>query len=59
MTRVQFCGSISGSVARRVGESDEDAVKRAEIQILMVLSSHAKRLSDDGSGPNVGLEIDE
>lgn len=54
--RVQFCGVIQGSVTVRHGETAEQAIERAETEISVLLGSRAKRLSDDGTGPSVGLE---
>lgn len=52
--KARFCGAITGSVARRPGETDEDAIARAEATILAVLDANCKRL-----GLNVGLEPDD
>lgn len=57
--RVQFCGVIQGSVVVRSGETDAQAVQRAETELLAVLGARAKRLSDAGDGPNIGLEIND
>jgi hypothetical protein len=59
--RVQFCGSIAGSVAQRDGESYEEAVARAQQQLLALMTRSAKSLSleGDSQGPNLELEIDE
>lgn len=57
--RVRFCGSIVGSVIVRAGETSEQAITRAEDVILALFQRGAKSLSDDGLGPNVGLEMDE
>jgi hypothetical protein len=57
--RAQFCGVIQGSVPVRPGETEEQAVQRAESELLALLGARAKRLSDDGSGPNVGLELND
>jgi hypothetical protein len=58
-SRVPFCGSIGGSVSARPGETPEQALQRAESTILELFERHAKRLSDDGRGPNICLELDE
>ena len=57
--RIRFCGSIGGSVVLRVGETPEQAIARAEAVLLALLERGAKRLSDDGRGPNLCLELDE
>lgn len=57
MSRAYFCGSIGGSVVVRAGETPEQALERAENIILKLFEDHAKRLSDDGRGPNVCLEL--
>jgi hypothetical protein len=57
MKRVQFCGSIGGSVVVRDGETPEQALARAEATLLELLERGAKRLSDDGRGPNICLEL--
>jgi hypothetical protein len=54
--RVQFCGVIQGSVIVRIGETEDQAIERAETDLSILLGSRAKRFSDDGTGPNVGLE---
>ena len=54
--RVWFCGVIQGSVAIRPGETQDQAIQRAEEALLALLGSRAKRFSDDGSGPVIGLE---
>lgn len=59
MNRVQFCGAIGGSVTVRQGETAQEAIERAERLLLEIMGRHAKRLSDDGQGPNIGLEIDD
>lgn len=58
--RVKFCGSIGGSVAVRKGETEEQAIRRAEQHLLALLDRGAKSLGFEGSphGPNVGLEED-
>lgn len=56
--RVKFCGSIGGSIAVRPGETPEQALERAEDTLLTLLGRGAKRLSDDGLGPNICLELD-
>jgi len=55
--RVQFCGVIQGSVVIRSGETEDQALGRAESELLALLGARAKRLSDDGSGPNIALEV--
>jgi hypothetical protein len=57
--RVQFCGVIQGSVTLRAGETEAQAIERAEGDLLTLLGSRAKRLSDDGTGPNIALEIND
>jgi hypothetical protein len=57
--RVQFCGVIQGSVTLRSGETEVQAIERAECDLLALLESRAKRLSDDGMGPNIDLEIND
>lgn len=57
--RVQFCGVIQGSVTLRPGETKSDAIERAQDDLLALLSRGAKRLSDDGLGPNIELEENE
>lgn len=59
MSRVRFCGSVGGSVVVRRGETPEQALTRAESIILELFERSAKRLSDDGLGPNVCLELDD
>ena len=54
-----FCGSIGGSVTVRRNETPEQALARAEEILLALLERGAKRLSDDGMGPNICLELDE
>lgn len=54
--RVWFCGVIQGSVTIRRGETQDQAIERAEAELSTLLGSRAKRFSDDGSGPNIGLE---
>lgn len=58
MKRVRFCGALGGSVTIRQGETEEEAVRRAEQRLLKLLAEFTKNLSDDGQGVNVGLEID-
>lgn len=58
MTRVKFCGCIVGSVPKRKGETDEQAISRAQDTLLALLERGAKTLGNDGRGPNVGLEAD-
>lgn len=62
MARVRFCGVICGSVTVRPGETEQDAVNRAQVQLLELMTRSAKSLSyaDDPEkqGPNVGLELD-
>lgn len=61
-TRIPFCGSIVGSVVRRQGETNADAIARAEATINDILTRHALRLStieNPGVGPGVGLEPDD
>jgi len=57
--KVQFCGVIQGSVTLRCGETEEQAIERAQEDILALMEKRAKRLSDDGMGPNVSLEIND
>lgn len=57
--RVKFCGSLQGSVVVRKGETPKDALTRAEQTILVLFERYATRLSDDGLGPNVCLELEE
>jgi hypothetical protein len=57
--RVQFCGVIQGSVILRKGETEAQALVRAEDELLLLLEARAKRFSDDGSGPIVSLEIND
>lgn len=57
--RVQFCGAIQGSVTLRPGETEEQAIERAEGDLCVLLASRAKRLSDDSTGPNVSLEVND
>lgn len=59
MKRVPFNGAIQGTVTRRAGETDEQAVRRAELALLDIMSRHAKRLgfAGDNQGPNIGLEV--
>lgn len=57
--RVQFCGVIQGSVTLRPGETEDQAIERAQDDLLALLGSRAKRLSDDGLGPNISLELNE
>jgi hypothetical protein len=57
--RVQFCGVIQGSVVVRQGETDEQALERAQDDLLDLLGARAKRLSDDGTGPIVSLEVND
>lgn len=58
--RIAFCGVIEGSIVRRPGESETDAIARAERTINDVLLRQCRRLSRVGdetnSGPVVGLE---
>ena len=54
--RVEFCGTITGSVSLRKGETKADAILRAEQTLLDLLERSAKSLSDNGRGPVVGLE---
>lgn len=57
--KVAFCGSLNGCVTLRPGETEEDAIQRAQDAILALLDRGAKRLGlGDGHGPNVGLEVD-
>jgi len=57
-SRIQFCGVIEGSVVVRAGETPEEALKRAERQILDALSRTCRTLGNfAGYGPNVGLEL--
>lgn len=57
--RIKFCGSLQGSVVVRQGETPEAALARAEQTILALFERYAIRLSDDGLGPNVCLELEE
>lgn len=57
--RVQFCGVIQGSVTLRRGETEDQAIQRATDDLLVLMGNRAKRLSDDGNGPNLSLEINE
>lgn len=60
MTRVQFCGVIEGSVVVRKGETPDEAIRRAEKQILDAFSRYVRSLGNEpGFGPNVGLELYE
>lgn len=52
--RVQFCGVIEGSVTVRPGETEMEAIARAQAQILAQLDKNAKRLQ-----LNIGLEHTE
>ena len=52
-TRVAFCGAIAGHVTLRPGETEEQAIERAQEAILAALDRNCKRL-----GVNVGLEPD-
>lgn len=65
--RVAFCGALNGSVVVRKGETEEQAIARAELQINDLFMRHAKSLSlisaydvpeDPKYGPNCGLEPD-
>ena len=58
--RVTFCGSIGGSVVVRPGETEEQALERAQQTLLELMDRGALRLGFAGSGhgPNVGLELD-
>lgn len=57
--RIRFCGCIGGSVIVREGETEQQALARAESTILALFEHRAKSLSDDGNGPNVCLELDD
>ena len=59
MPRVQFCGVIEGSVPIRDGETEAEALQRAESVINNVLLVNCKRLSRvrEHLGPVVGLEV--
>jgi hypothetical protein len=58
--RVNFCGAIGGSVVVRPGETEEQAIARAQELLLALMDRGAKRLGYPGTdaGPNVGLEPD-
>lgn len=57
--RVQFCGSIAGTVAVGAGETDEQAIERANARLLDILDRRAKNFGlGDGHGPNLQLEAD-
>lgn len=58
MKRVEFCGSIIGSVVVRSGETPDDAIRRAEATILNLLERSARNLGIPGckDGPNICLE---
>lgn len=57
---VRFCGAIQGRVVIRPGETEEQALARAEDTINNLLAKGAARLGEDGkSGPVVGLEVNE
>lgn len=57
--RVWFCGVIQGSVAIRPGETSVEAIARAEEALLELMGRRAKRFSDDGTGPNLSLEVND
>lgn len=59
LPRVKYCGSITGSVVVRDGETDEAAVARAERTLRAIHARYARRLSDDRQGPAVVLAFDE
>jgi hypothetical protein len=61
MKRIEFCGSIIGSVTLRKGETEEDAVRRAEITLLDLFGRSARNLGIPGTsdGPNINLEVVE
>lgn len=55
--KLRFCGAIEGVVTRRPGESDSEAVTRAERVIQAALDRSCKRLGYvENSGPLVGLD---
>lgn len=56
MKRVQFCGVIQGSVVQRPGETEKEAIMRADTTLNILMLNHAKRLSDYGEGPVISLE---
>ena len=61
VVRIPFCGVIEGEVTLRDGETETEALLRAEDTINATLNAHCKRfgrvaLEGRGSGPIVGLE---
>jgi len=57
--RLKFCGIIQGSIIMRKGETEAEALERAEDRLMILLSNGAASLHEDGTGPNILLEIND